>query len=75
MDANVKKTVLWMIPYGFYVLTAKGKDGTVAAATVNWEGGTAFKFFKPGLAKTPEGRADDAPLWLRDLGANIFYGG
>lgn len=36
MDANVKKTVLRMIPYGLYVLTAKGKDDTVGAATVNW---------------------------------------
>ena len=36
MDANVKKTALRMIPYGLYVLTAKGKDDTVAAATVNW---------------------------------------
>jgi flavin reductase (DIM6/NTAB) family NADH-FMN oxidoreductase RutF len=167
LDANVKKTVLRMIPYGLYVLTAKGKDGTVAAATVNWvtqasfapplvvvgvkadsqvhavikeskafalnvlgkdQGATAFTFFKPaaregqtvsgepfrsgttgapileaapafvecrlvesvergdhsifvgevveaGLAKAPEGRADDATLWLKDLGANIFYGG
>ena len=36
MDANTKKTVLRMIPYGLYVLTAKGKDDAVAAATVNW---------------------------------------
>src|SRR5262250_983865 len=36
MDANAKKTALRMIPYGLYVLTAKGKDGAVAAATVNW---------------------------------------
>jgi flavin reductase (DIM6/NTAB) family NADH-FMN oxidoreductase RutF len=36
MDANAKKTVLRMIPYGLYVLTARGKDDTVAAATVNW---------------------------------------
>ena len=28
-----------------------------------------------GLAKAPEGRADDATLWLKDLGPNIFYGG
>jgi len=163
----VKKTVLRMIPYGLYVLTAKGEDGTVAGATVNWvtqasfapplvvvgvkadsqvhaiikeskafalnvlgkdQGATAFAFFKPavrdgetvsgepfrsgttgapvlerapafvecrlvdtvergdhsifvgevveaGLVKAPEGRADDATLWLKDLGANIFYGG
>ena len=167
MDANVKKTVLRMIPYGLYVLTAKGKDDTVAAATVNWvtqasfapplvvvgvkadshvhplikeskafalnvlgkgQQAMAFTFFKPatregqtvsgepfrpgttgapileraaasvecrlvdsiergdhsifvgevvdaGLPKAPEGRADDATLWLKDLGANVFYGG
>ena len=167
MDANVKKTVLRMIPYGLYVLTAKGKDDAVAAATVNWvtqasfapplvvvgvkadshahplikdsqafalnvlgkdQGPTAFTFFKPAardgmtisgepfrwgvtgapllerapaaiecrlvdciergdhsifvgevvevvLAKPPAGRADDATLWLKDLGPNIFYGG
>jgi flavin reductase (DIM6/NTAB) family NADH-FMN oxidoreductase RutF len=167
MDANVKKTVLRMIPYGLYVLTAKGKDDAVAAATVNWvtqasfapplvvvgvktdshahplikesrafalnvlgkdQGAMAFTFFKPatregqkisgepfrwgttgapilenapaffecwlvdsvergdhsifvgevveaGQAKAPEGRADDATLWLKDLGPNIFYGG
>jgi len=28
-----------------------------------------------GLAKPPEGRADDATLWLRDLGDKVFYGG
>jgi flavin reductase (DIM6/NTAB) family NADH-FMN oxidoreductase RutF len=28
-----------------------------------------------GLAKTPSGRADDATLWLKDLGDNVFYGG
>ena len=167
MDANVKKTVLRMIPYGLYVLTAKGKDDAVAAATVNWvtqasfapplvvagvkvdshahplikeskafalnvlgkdQGPLAFTFFKPavrdgqtisgepfrpgttgapiltntpafiectleatvekgdhsifvgkvvevGLTKAPEGRADDATLWLKDLGDKVFYGG
>ncbi len=167
MDANVKKTVLRMIPYGLFVLTAESKDGTPAAATVNWvtqasfnpplvavgvkadshahsaikesgvfalnvlgkgQQGMAFTFFKPatrqgstisgepfhpgstgapilekaagfvecrlvgtvergdhsvfvgevveaGLAKAPEGRADDATLWLKDLGENVFYGG
>jgi len=167
MDANMKKTVLRMIPYGLYVLTAKGKDDAVAAATVNWvtqasfapplvvvgvkadshahplikesqafalnvlgkdQGPLAFTFFKPAvrdgmtisgeafrwgvagapvlerapaviecrlvdsvergdhsifvgevveaaLTKPPEGRADDATLWLKDLGPNVFYGG
>ncbi|HVT51559.1 MAG TPA: flavin reductase family protein [Dongiaceae bacterium] len=41
MDAEVKKTALRMIPYGLYVMTAKGKDG-IAAATVNWVTQTAF---------------------------------
>jgi flavin reductase (DIM6/NTAB) family NADH-FMN oxidoreductase RutF len=43
MDANVKKTALRMIPYGLYVLTSEGKDGRVAAATVNWVTQTAFE--------------------------------
>jgi flavin reductase (DIM6/NTAB) family NADH-FMN oxidoreductase RutF len=36
MDANAKKTALRAIPYGLYVLTAEGTDGTIAAGTVNW---------------------------------------
>jgi len=28
-----------------------------------------------GLARQPEGRADDATLWLKDLGDKMFYGG
>ena len=28
-----------------------------------------------GVARPPEGRADDATLWLRDLGDKVFYGG
>ena len=43
MDANVKKSVLRMIPYGMYVLTAKGKDDAVAAATVNWVTQASFQ--------------------------------
>src|SRR6266852_2589584 len=30
----------------------------------------AFSFFKPA-----DGRADDATLWLKDLGDKVFYGG
>jgi len=167
MDPNAKKTALRMIPYGLFVLTASGKDGRVAAGTVNWvtqgsfepplvvvgvktdsgahaliketkafalnvlgkgQQATAFTFFKPaekkdntisgepfragttgapiltnmpayvectlestveigdhsifvgkvvdaGVAKQPEGRADDATLWLKELGDKIFYGG
>jgi flavin reductase (DIM6/NTAB) family NADH-FMN oxidoreductase RutF len=28
-----------------------------------------------GVAKAPEGRPDDATLWLKDLGDKTFYGG
>jgi len=28
-----------------------------------------------GVAKPIEGRADDATLWLKELGPNVFYGG
>jgi len=27
------------------------------------------------VAKAPDGRPDDATLWLRDLGDKVFYGG
>ncbi|HET7341852.1 MAG TPA: flavin reductase family protein [Methylomirabilota bacterium] len=167
MDANARKTALRMFPYGLYVLTAAGKDGSVAAATVNWvtqasfepplvavgvktdshahalikdskafalnvlgkgQAPLAYTFFKPaekkgdtisgekfragttgapilastpafvectleatvekgdhsifvgkvveaGVARTPDGRPDDATLWLRELGDKVFYGG
>jgi len=42
MNEDAKKTALRMIPYGLYVLTAEGKDGAVAAATVNWVTQAAF---------------------------------
>lgn len=42
MNADAKKTVLRMIPYGIYVLTAIDGKGGVAAATVNWVTQTAF---------------------------------
>ena len=28
-----------------------------------------------GVSAPPEGRPDDATLWLKDLGENVFYGG
>ena len=28
-----------------------------------------------GVTKQPEGRADDATLWLKELGDKVFYGG
>jgi flavin reductase (DIM6/NTAB) family NADH-FMN oxidoreductase RutF len=42
MNTDAKKTVLRMIPYGIYVLTAKAGEGTIGAATVNWVTQTAF---------------------------------
>jgi flavin reductase (DIM6/NTAB) family NADH-FMN oxidoreductase RutF len=42
MNTDAKKTVLRMIPYGLYVLTADDGKGNVAAATVNWVTQTAF---------------------------------
>ena len=42
MNTDTKKTVLRMIPYGIYVLTADDAKGNVAAATVNWVTQTAF---------------------------------
>ena len=42
MDAQTKKTALRMIPYGLYVLTAKGANGDLTASTVNWVTQTAF---------------------------------
>ncbi len=42
MNADAKKTVLRMIPYGIYVLTAEDSAGNIAAATVNWVTQTAF---------------------------------
>ena len=42
MNADAKKTVLRMIPYGIYVLTAEDGAGNIAAATVNWVTQTAF---------------------------------
>jgi len=33
------------------------------------------KVVEAGVAKEPAGRADDATLWLRELGEKTFYGG
>ena len=68
MNADAKKTVLRMIPYGLYILTADDGKGSIAAATVNWVTQTAFT---PPLA----GRPDAAILEMKDLGDNVFYGG
>lgn len=42
MNPDSKKSVLRMIPYGIYILTADDKKGNVAAATVNWVTQTSF---------------------------------
>ncbi|HWG07227.1 MAG TPA: flavin reductase family protein [Beijerinckiaceae bacterium] len=42
MNADAKKIVLRMIPYGIYVLTADDGNGNIAAATVNWVTQSAF---------------------------------
>jgi flavin reductase (DIM6/NTAB) family NADH-FMN oxidoreductase RutF len=42
MNADAKKTVLRMIPYGIYVLTVNDGKGNIAAATVNWVTQSAF---------------------------------
>jgi flavin reductase (DIM6/NTAB) family NADH-FMN oxidoreductase RutF len=42
MNADAKKAVLRMIPYGIYVLTADDGKGNIAAATVNWVTQSAF---------------------------------
>ncbi len=33
------------------------------------------KVVEVGLAKTIDGRPDDATLWMKDLGDKVFYGG
>ena len=43
MDAQVKKTVLRMIPYGLYVLTCESSKGNIAAATINWVTQASFE--------------------------------
>lgn len=42
MNADAKKTVLRMIPYGIYVLTADDGKGHISATTVNWVTQSAF---------------------------------
>src|SRR3974390_2533412 len=42
INAEHKKTVLRMIPYGIYILTADDGKGNIAASTVNWVTQTAF---------------------------------
>ncbi len=42
MEDADRKTALRAIPYGIYVMTAKGPDGDLHASTVNWVTQTAF---------------------------------
>ena len=60
MDSDTKKSVLRMIPYGIYVLTAKNQTGEVAAATVNWV--TQSSFDPPSLVIAV--KADSGALQL-----------
>ena len=50
MNADARKTVLRMIPYGIYVLTADDGKGNIAAATANFVTQTAFA---PPLVDAP----------------------
>jgi flavin reductase (DIM6/NTAB) family NADH-FMN oxidoreductase RutF len=47
VNTDAKKSVLRMIPYGIYILTADDEKGNLAVATVNWVTQTAFTFFRP----------------------------
>ncbi len=38
-----RKTVLRMIPYGLYVLTAKAKDGRMVASSISWVTQASFE--------------------------------
>ena len=42
MNADEKKIVLRMIPYGIYVLTADDGQGNISASTVNWVTQSSF---------------------------------
>jgi flavin reductase (DIM6/NTAB) family NADH-FMN oxidoreductase RutF len=42
LNPDSKRTVLRMIPYGIYVLTADDAKGNLAASTVNWVTQSAF---------------------------------
>jgi flavin reductase (DIM6/NTAB) family NADH-FMN oxidoreductase RutF len=66
MDPNAKKTALRMIPYGLYVLTAQGKDGSIAAATVNW---VTQASFAPPLVAIGVKADSGAHAVIKDAGA------
>jgi flavin reductase (DIM6/NTAB) family NADH-FMN oxidoreductase RutF len=66
MDPNAKKTALRMIPYGLYVLTAQGKDGSIAAATVNW---VTQASFTPPLVVVGVKADSGAHALIKDAGA------
>ncbi len=66
MDANAKKTALRMVPYGLYVLTAEGRDGTVAASTVNW---VTQASFEPPLVVVGVKADSGAHALIKDSGA------
>lgn len=43
MDLEAKKKALRMIPYGFFVLTARADDGRIASGSINWLTQSSFK--------------------------------
>ena len=43
LEPDTRKSVLRMIPYGLFILTARGENDQVAAAAVNWVTQTSFK--------------------------------
>jgi flavin reductase (DIM6/NTAB) family NADH-FMN oxidoreductase RutF len=43
INPDTRKTVLRMIPYGLFILTARGENDQVAAAAVNWVTQASFK--------------------------------
>src|SRR5580698_10143622 len=41
MDANIKKKVLRLIPYGLYIATSRAEE-TIGAGTINWVTQSSF---------------------------------
>ena len=66
MNADAKKAVLRMIPYGIYVLTADDGKGNVAAATVNFVTQTSFA---PPLVVVAVKADSNACKIVKDAGA------
>ena len=63
MDPDAKKAVLRMIPYGIYVMTAKGSDGAIAAEAA-FRAGELSRAGGDGAAAT----ASFLEAWARGAG-------